>query len=254
MASSVLSFVPCRQATVPVFLAPAFARPTTVAATISFSRSYASKPKKEENRPQSLAQRPRKDANKQRGVSAIRRTGPRVTQGLWQYPLPVPVARDHRGTSPEYQGSEDHGLWGFFSKDKRPILPPEEESSHGRAWTYQELSIKSFDDLHRLYWVCVKEQNRVMTREKERLRVRAGYGGQEHEDRLTVVQGTMKKIREVLADRHLSRDQAYRLISQKYLRDIFPSPAASEEEHLEPVDPAAPVDNDRLQEIQISRS
>ena len=68
------------------------------------------------------------------------------------------------------------------------------------------------------------------------------------------VQSTMKKIREVLADRHLSRDQAYQLISQKYLRDIFPSPAAPEEEHLEPVDPAAPVDNERLQEIQISRS
>ncbi|KIV84656.1 hypothetical protein PV11_00429 [Exophiala sideris] len=254
MASSILSFTPCRPTTVPVFLAPAFARPQSGTSTALFSRSYASKSKPEEKRPQSLAQRPRKDANKQRGVSAIRRTGPRVTQGLWQYPLPVPVARDQKGISPEYQGSENHGLWGFFNKDKRAILPPEEESSHGRAWTYQELSIKSFDDLHRLYWVCVQEQNRVMTREKERSRVRAGYGRQEHEDRLTVVQGTMKTIREVLADRHLSRDQAYQMISQKYLRDIFPSPAASEDEHLEPVEPEAAVRDQRLQEIEISRS
>lgn len=47
--------------------------------------------------------------------------------------------------------------------------------------------MKSFEDLHKLYWVCVKEQNRTLTREKERSRLRAGYGDAEGEARVEVV-------------------------------------------------------------------
>lgn len=47
--------------------------------------------------------------------------------------------------------------------------------------------MKSFDDLHKLYWVCVREQNRVLTREKERQRTRAGYGSKETEIKVIVV-------------------------------------------------------------------
>lgn len=113
--------------TIPIFLAPAFARPARPSslAPALFSRSYASKP-------QSLSQRPKKDNNKQRGVSAIRRTGPRVMRGLWQYPLPEPVARDHRGTTPEYEDVQNHGLWGFFNQDRKAMIVPEEEASHGK--------------------------------------------------------------------------------------------------------------------------
>ena len=57
----------------------------------------------------------------------------------------------------------------------------------GRAWTYKELSVKSFEDLHKLYWVCVKEQNKALTREKERTRLRAGYGELENQEKIDVV-------------------------------------------------------------------
>ena len=60
---------------------------------------------------------------------------------------------------------------------------PEEELAHGRAWTYAELSYKSFNDLHGLYWVCVKEKNRIATAAKERDRVFAGYGDYESQSR-----------------------------------------------------------------------
>ena len=60
---------------------------------------------------------------------------------------------------------------------------PEEELAHGRAWTYAELSYKSFEDLHALYWVCIKERNRIATAKKERDRVFAGYGDFESESR-----------------------------------------------------------------------
>ncbi|KAK5232532.1 54S ribosomal protein L4 mitochondrial [Exophiala xenobiotica] len=220
-------------ATVPVFLAPAFARPTTVAATAVFYRLYASsskpdsKPNSKPPHPSSLSRKPGGDRNKQRGVSALRRTGPRRTRGLWQHPLPVPVARDHRGTAPEYKGAEDHGLWGFFNRDKKAMMPPEEESS--RSWSYAELSNKSFEDLQKLYWVCVKEQNCTMTREKERTRVRAGYGELEHQERLEAIRKTMYTIRDVLADRQLSWNQAQALLNTGNINEILADPEPLEE-------------------------
>ncbi|EXJ90605.1 hypothetical protein A1O1_03708 [Capronia coronata CBS 617.96] len=212
MASLARIFAPSSAPTsVSLFLAPAFARCQPVTVVASQSRNYAAR----------LNRRPKRDKNKQRGVSAIRRTGPRSTRGLWQYPLPVPVARDHRTTAAEYAGSEDHGLWGFFNQKRQAMMPPDEESSHGRAWTYQELSVKSFDDLHKLYWVCVKEQNQALTREKERKRVRAGYGALESEERVEAIRETMTLIREVLADRQLSYDQAQLLIRQRPVKEIL---------------------------------
>jgi hypothetical protein len=149
------------------------------------------------------------DKNKKRGVSAIRSTGPRSTRGLWEYPLPVPVAREAQDLDLHYPDAANHGLWGFFDESKKAMLEPEEEIEHGklrcpgsifdrhvnsrfltnpgRSWTYAELSWKSYEDLHALYWVCVKEMNRCHTREAERLRLRAGYGDLESSQRRDVV-------------------------------------------------------------------
>lgn len=55
--------------------------------------------------------------------------------------------------------------------------------------------MKSFNDLHKLYWICVKEQNRILTREKERERVRAGYGQVESEERASAVSSSLPEHR-----------------------------------------------------------
>jgi hypothetical protein len=67
----------------------------------------------------------------------------------------------------------------------------------------------------------------------------------------------MRTIREVLADRQLSYDQAQVLINQKELREIFEQPGDSEQ-HWEAVEAApveaAPVeDGQSPQQAQISR-
>jgi large subunit ribosomal protein L47 len=90
-------------------------------------------------------------------------------------------------TGVKYEGSENHGLWGFFDKNREALMDPVKETEHGRSWQYHELTGKGFDDLHKLYWVCVKDLNRALTREMERTRLRAGYGDVENEERVDVV-------------------------------------------------------------------
>lgn len=127
----------------------------------------------------------RREKNKSRGVSAIRRTGPRVPLPIAKYELPRPVTDP--SARKEFKTNPKHGLWAFFNADKTAMSSPEEEHGHGRAWTYAELSYKSFEDLHGLYWVCVKERNRIATAKKERHRVYAGFGDYESQNREAAV-------------------------------------------------------------------
>lgn len=53
----------------------------------------------------------------------------------------------------------------------------------GRPWSIQELRERSWDDLHKLWWACVKERNRIATSSLERQRLKAGYGAYEAGER-----------------------------------------------------------------------
>lgn len=53
----------------------------------------------------------------------------------------------------------------------------------GRPWAIQELREKSWEDIHSLWWVCVKERNRIATSNYERERFKPGYGAHESEER-----------------------------------------------------------------------
>lgn len=62
----------------------------------------------------------------------------------------------------------------------------------GRPWAIQELREKSWDDLHKLWWVCVKERNRISTSNYERERLKPGYGDHEAQARDRAVSQTPK--------------------------------------------------------------
>jgi large subunit ribosomal protein L47 len=46
-----------------------------------------------------------------------------------------------------------------------------------------ELRKRNWTDLHSLWWVCVKERNRLATEKIERERLEAGYGDVENRER-----------------------------------------------------------------------
>ncbi|KAF2676432.1 MRP-L47-domain-containing protein [Lentithecium fluviatile CBS 122367] len=153
------------------------------------------------------------DNNKSRGLSAIRRTGLRPRQNLsvmetYNYDkqqLPEPTKR-----ATKIEGDPDHGLWDFF-RDKNLLRTPVEEAQHGRAWTVHELRQRDWETLHQLWWVCVKERNRLATEKLERRRLKAGYGDEEADERDETVQKTMKAIIDTLVERNNAYKEAYAL-------------------------------------------
>jgi hypothetical protein len=72
-----------------------------------------------------------RDNNRVRGLSAMRRSGlrgKRLSIQPWELPKPVvdPIKRS------KLEVDADHGLWGFFNKDKTLLSEPQEDSNHGK--------------------------------------------------------------------------------------------------------------------------
>ena len=74
----------------------------------------------------------RADNNKNRGVSALRRTGPRKRQvfSVERKDLPEPIFDSTKKS--EIEVDPEHGLWQFFNKKRRIIATPEEDAAHGK--------------------------------------------------------------------------------------------------------------------------
>ncbi|ORY09515.1 hypothetical protein BCR34DRAFT_369984 [Clohesyomyces aquaticus] len=152
----------------------------------------------------------KRDNNRNRGVSAVRATGPRPRQTLSVIngqPLPQPRPE----TEVQIRGDEEHGLYGFF-RDKKLLTMPADNNKHGRAWTKDELRTRSWDDLHSLWWACVKERNRLHT-EAYTLKTIGAYYGQWEIDHRDAVK-TMKVIRETLLERFYAWEDARKLAEQ----------------------------------------
>ena len=97
--------------TPPVYLAPVFSYQS------HFSTST------------SLRQRRKRDGNPNRGVSALRRTGLRYPVGMSKEPLPRPVTDPKKRS--KVTVDKEHGLWGFFNKDRTSLSTPVQDAACG---------------------------------------------------------------------------------------------------------------------------
>ena len=70
-----------------------------------------------------------RDKSKNRGVSAIHRTGPKHPLGVSKYPLPKPAAPERAKRS---DLNPKHGLWGFFPTTREALSSPEYDNAHGQ--------------------------------------------------------------------------------------------------------------------------
>ena len=75
----------------------------------------------------------------------------------------------------------------------------------GRAWLASELRRKSFEDLHKLWFVLYRERNMLLT---EQARARRHGMRLARLDRKGKVQKSMARIKAVLADRHKTYELA----------------------------------------------
>ncbi|KAI9857356.1 MAG: 54S ribosomal protein L4 mitochondrial [Trichoglossum hirsutum] len=150
-----------------------------------------------------------RDRNPNRGISAVRRTGPREPLSVSKLPLPQPVLDPSRRS--QVLVDENHGLWQFFNKERTVLSKPEDDYAHGRPWSVEELRNKSWEDLHSLWWVCAKERNRIATQSFERTRLKAGYGDFEAQRRDTTVRRTQRAIKQVLTERWYSWEDARKI-------------------------------------------
>ncbi|MCJ1370600.1 54S ribosomal protein L4 mitochondrial [Loxospora ochrophaea] len=163
-----------------------------------------------------------RDNNRNRGVSAIRRTGLKYPVSMSYEPLPQPVLDPERRS--KVKVDENHGLYEFFDQDKQPLSKPEDDSKHGRSWSVEELRQKSWEDLHALWWVCVKERNRIATANNERERLKAGHGRFEADERDRAVRRTQRAIKHALTERYYAWEDARQVARKDREVNLNPKP------------------------------
>ena len=104
----------------PIFLAPLVASmPQSLHQRASFSTTATL----------SARHKQKHSGNPHRGESALRRTGIKHPIGLFKHPLPQPVLDPAKRS--KIKVDPNHGLWGFFNKDRKALTDPGTDMSRG---------------------------------------------------------------------------------------------------------------------------
>ncbi|KAL7751345.1 54S ribosomal protein L4 mitochondrial [Sorochytrium milnesiophthora] len=131
------------------------------------------------------------------------------------------LARTFHHLRPLHRAASGHlhrGLDEFF---EGPKSVPVEKVHTGRPWDAAELRNKSFDDLHKLWYVLLKERNMLATQKEECKRLKVMFL---HQDRDRKCRLSMKRIKFVLRERQLlwqaAQDQVDRDALQKEIEQV----------------------------------
>lgn len=115
-----------------------------------------------------------------------------------------------------YSSGSGSGVQQFYDT----VTKPGERPVAGRAWRASELRLKSFSDLHKLWFVLLKEKNMLLT---ERLAARTslprGTVLFKNPLRLRKVKLSMARIQVVLSERQRVYQEAVASIRSLYLKN-----------------------------------
>ncbi|KXN81768.1 54S ribosomal protein L4, mitochondrial [Leucoagaricus sp. SymC.cos] len=126
---------------------------------------------------------------------------------------------------------EDHGLYAFFRRKevkdgdklegeaKYEVVetPQNMQTISGRGWKAEELRLKSFKDLHTLWYVLLRERNLLATQREETRRM--GVQDKQFQVNATKVyhvRKSMARIKQVLNERRLAYEKAFDIASTQY--------------------------------------
>lgn len=146
-------------------------------------------------------------------------------------------------TVKNFEVSPDHPLWQFFphgNKTTSPIRESEELDLDSREWTSAELRRKSFEDLHTLWYLTLRERN-VLAREV-RLGESLGMGDFRQFNMLdNKLIKTQKRIKQVLLERHIAFERAQAspdvyTEQQKYLQEFEERYVTCDESEIDEMD------------------
>lgn len=90
----------------------------------------------------------------------------------------------------------------------------------GRSWRASELRLKSFQDLHKLWFVLLKEKNMLLGQRLE-AQVTKERDAFPHPHRLVKVKKSMARIKRVLSEREQIVEQARQYVRDPYALFIY---------------------------------
>ncbi|GAA5833076.1 hypothetical protein JCM3766R1_001382 [Sporobolomyces carnicolor] len=147
----------------------------SIPAIRSFSSSGAT-------RAESTAFRPKRDETKY-GV-----TGTRIPRGQWP--------------KESETNTDSHPLWKFFHNKESLEVPDKRKDYSSRSWTSFELRRKSFEELHALWYVLLRERNVLLTQREEARRLRLDLTGfTAVPEKLRMCQKSMARVKQTISER-----------------------------------------------------
>lgn len=157
--------------------------------------------------------------------------------------LREPIVPTHKN----FDVSPDHPLWAFFrqgNKTDSVLRDKKDLATDSRPWTMAELRLKSFDDLHRLWYLNLLERNVLATEAEVASEI---YNGDvlryiKLDDNHLLMQ---KRIKAVLLERQVAYERAQLLPQDDYLKTF-------EQDYLKADAAQLPELNEKLVRLQFA--